>query len=532
MKLRVPFIIVFIFLSARGASGQAKVTVASLLKELISYDAAAQWPAFPYTAKQASSYDRRSVSPDSAGWYANADQGQYIRKEQKGGHEEWVMMDADGPGAIVRFWLTTFKRNGTIRIYFDHQNIASIEIPAYDLMKIGLPLGRGLLLPHSSYQPLEKGGSTLYLPLPYAKHCKVTLEDQDIEPKQPRYYQINYRSYQPSTVVQTFDPHQLDGLSALLKEADAKLRTPQPAAGKQIQVSQRLDPAKSLSLTLPKGAAAVRQLTVKVDAADSAAYVQALRSCILKMDFDGQQTVWCPIGDFAGSGAGGKMVKSWYRTVDNNGRITSRWVMPYRSSGRITVENLSGQPVKLKLSVSVIARPWTPNSLYFYANWKQSRNVPITNDENKAADWNMALISGRGIYMGNTMAVYNHMHTWYGEGDQKIWVDQEKFPSEFGTGTEDYYNTSWAPVVLYQTPFANAPRADHPDSFGHNTFTRTRNLDGVPFKSRFRMELEMLGWKTGEADFAVTTYWYGSKNARFVSADMKAEAARTLPPSQ
>lgn len=133
-------------------------------------------------------------------------------------------------------------------------------------------------------------------------------------------------------------------------------------------------------------------------------------------------------------------------------------------------------------------------------------------------DWDLNTIEGHGVFMGETFAVYNHMHVWYGEGDQKLWVDGAKFPVEYGTGTEDYYNTSWAPVVLYQTPFANAPRADNADSFGYNTFTRTRNLDAVPFNKSFRFSLETLGWKDGFADFAATTYWYGFKGAKSSAA--------------
>lgn len=491
--------------------------------------AVANWPQQPFQSKQASSYDRRSVSPDSAGWGANGDQGQYIRTEEVEGHKELVMMDANGPGAIVRFWLTTFKRNGTIRIYFDNNKTPELVIPAYDLMKGGLQLGKALLNPHSSYQKIEKGGSTLYLPMPFAKHCKVTFEDRDIEPKQPRYYQINYRVYAPGTKVTTFTKAQLNPLKTLLAKVDAQLWAPTQRTGKQFRATKKLIAGGSLSLSLPTGNNSVRQLVFTLTEPDPKKYAQALRSTILKIAFDGEQTVWCPLGDFSGSGVGGKPIQSWYRTVDSKGQIISRWVMPYRSTAKLTLENTGKTAVNISVIATTGSWKWTNRSLHFYTGWKQSRDVPITHEEDKVKDWNMSTISGRGIYLGNTLAVYNHMHTWYGEGDQKIWVDQEKFPSEFGTGTEDYYNTSWAPVVLYQTPFANAPRADNEDSFGYNTFTRTRILDRVPFMNNFRMDLEMLGWKTGTADFAVTTYWYGFKGAAFKADKMDTEAAAILP---
>ena len=166
--------------------------------------------------------------------------------------------------------------------------------------------------------------------------------------------------------------------------------------------------------------------------------------------------------------------------------------MPYQKNAVITIINKASFSVDVDVSAIVDNWKWDSNSLYFHTTYKYEENIKDAKwdyDVNKVAkqdtaapiEWNFVKIKGRGIYLGNTLAVNNHMNTWYGEGDAKVWVDDDKFPSEFGTGLEDYYNTSWAPVILYQTPFANAPRADNASSFGHNTFTRTRNLDGIPF---------------------------------------------------
>src|SRR3954470_5510986 len=118
--MRFKIFVSLIFISSSLAA-QKVVSIESLLQEMINYETVAQWPQPSYALKQASSYDRKSVSADKPGWFANADASQYIRVEEKHGHRENVMLDADGPGAIVRFWLTTFKRNGIIRIYFDGQ---------------------------------------------------------------------------------------------------------------------------------------------------------------------------------------------------------------------------------------------------------------------------------------------------------------------------------------------------------------------------------------------------------------------------
>ena len=39
----------------------------------------------------------------------------------------------------------------------------------------------------------------------------------------------------------------------------------------------------------------------------------------------------------------------------------------------------------------------------------------------------MSSIRGRGVLMGDTLAVFNPARAWYGEGDEKIFVDREAF---------------------------------------------------------------------------------------------------------
>ena len=520
-------IILFVGLMAVGLTGysQDSITVGSLLKEMTDFGSVAVWHGF--AEKQASSYDRRSVAVDRPGWFANGDFNQFIRKEERAGHEEYVMMDAEGPGAVVRFWLTTVIKNGKLRFYFDDEAEPAIEIPAYDLMKGGFGLGPGLLNPHSSYEPEGKGGNTLYLPLPYRKHCKVTYEFTDSASyKAAHYYQINYRSYGAGSRVRTFAMSDLARYRAEIDSAEAALWHPrvtgvgQGTAGQDRR--QTVASGDKLMLELPRGPNAVKEMSLEVHGGGDAG--KLLRTVILQIDFDGQQTVNCPIGDFSGSGYGGKDISSWYRELSAGGKVVSRWVMPYRRGARVRLINQTGGSVEVALSVKTAPWKWDDRSMYFHTTYKYEENIKDAKwdyDVTKVAgkdtagpiEWNFVTIKGKGIYLGNTLAVNNHMDAWYGEGDAKVWVDGDTFPSEFGTGLEDYYNTSWAPVVLYQTPFANAPRADKESSTGHNTFTRTRNLDGVPFHRRFRYDLEMLSWKGGTIDAAAVVYWYGAPGA-------------------
>src|ERR1700677_3772549 len=118
MLIRYCAIVLLTLLNPALAALSALVTFNTLLHEMVDFTSVARWPRHEFTCRQCSSYDRAKVAPDLPGWFANNDFSQFIREETQNGHKEQVMMDADGPGAIVRFWLTTTKnKNGTLRIY-------------------------------------------------------------------------------------------------------------------------------------------------------------------------------------------------------------------------------------------------------------------------------------------------------------------------------------------------------------------------------------------------------------------------------
>ena len=71
----VPVLCLAVWVCAASARAQERaVTLESLLGEMTDYGAVARWPDPPYTCRQASSYDRRSKTPDDpGGWFANTD---------------------------------------------------------------------------------------------------------------------------------------------------------------------------------------------------------------------------------------------------------------------------------------------------------------------------------------------------------------------------------------------------------------------------------------------------------------------------
>jgi hypothetical protein len=120
-----------------------------------------------------------------------------------------------------------------------------------------------------------------------------------------------------------------------------------------------------------------------------------------------------------------------------------------------------------------------------------------------------------------------------GEGDEKIYVDGETFPSHFGTGTEDYYGYAWCCPIPFVHPFHGQPRADghkHGDNnWGHTTVSRVRALDAIPFTKSFKFDMEIWHWRECEEAYAATTFFYAAPGATTNRQPQPADAAAPSP---
>jgi hypothetical protein len=521
-------------LPAAAAAQEREITLETLLKEMIDRDAVARWPDPPYKCMQASSYDRRSKTPDDpAGWFANNDWSQFVRSEEHKGRVEWVLMDAAGPGVIVRQWWggKMPPKGAVLRFYLDGAEEPAIEGYPNDILSGGALAPEPLSMGYAKAPAGSPPGMNLYLPIPYARHCKVTYSEPDAkDPSTPptrRWYNMEYRTYPAGTKVRTFTMADLKVLGPkvvqVCKELD-NLRLGN-IKGSDVELDEYLEAGKEVSLDLPAGPAAVRLLHVRVCAEDSESsndVAEGMRSTIIRMTFDGKETVWCPVGDFFGSGVGLNELISWYRRVWSCGEMDSFWVMPYQKSARITFLNLGKQKVRVWALAKAGDWTWDARSMHFHAAWRQERGIPT----HPYRDWNYVTVTGKGVYMGDTLAVFNPVNAWWGEGDEKIRVDGESFPSHFGTGTEDYYGYSYGNPTVFQTPFCNQPRVD--GHAGHTTNTRTRILDAIPFEKSIKVDMEIWHWKDVKVDYAVAAYWYALPGATSNRTPEAEEAAAPI----
>jgi hypothetical protein len=481
------------------AAESASLTTGSLIAEMADLAGMAEFPQPAYTCKQFSSYDPKSKSPANPtqdDWFANADCGQYLRVEERVGRKEYVMMDAAGPGAVVRIW--SANPDGTIRIYLDGAEKPVLETPMTDLLG-----GKFAGLPRPISGEYSKGRN-LYFPIPYARSCKITSDKGNF------YYHVNYRTYETGTKVESFKLEQIRTLAGQIGKLQARLDKPHGQAnefGGQVEEFELTIPAgESFSRDFNGSLAFVRSL-LRVSAQNREA---ALRGVIVKLSFDGENCVEAPLGDVFGSGPGHNVFATLPVGMTPEGEMYCHWFMPFKSSATIELVNSSAEDVTIAGEIALKEYGWTDRSMHFHAKWRAQWDVPTR----PMIDWNYLTAQGRGVFAGVSFTIDNPTKDWWGEGDEKIYVDGEKFPSHFGTGTEDYYGYAWCWPGLFTHAYHAQPRCDGPGNYGRTSVNRFHIIDRIPFTKDFKFDMELWHWnQTCKVNMGLVAYWYARPGA-------------------
>lgn len=483
---------------APSLPGAPAVDIAALLSELTDRRALAELPSPAWTCAQASSYDRASIAPDK-NWFANADAGHFVRIESAGDRREGVMLDADGPGAVVRIWSATPA--GTLRVYIDGAAKPVIEANMRSFLS-----GQAGVEPPLAAETAR--GFTSYLPIPYARHCKITCDAPE-----GLYYQVNHRRYAERTNVVSLTAAELRARWPEIDRAEKNWRdlaraTPPGAVTFDFTLSEDI-PEGSLVCAAPKecsGPRAVTEMALKFEAPD---VTDALRKAILHMTFDGEETVRCPLGDFFGASPGLNPYECWPFSVTKNGELLSRWTMPYRESFSMSIDNRGSDKVHIAAAVRTVPWTWTERSMHFHAAWRAAHALKTR----PMSDWTHVAIEGQGVFVGDMLTIGNPVKDWWGEGDEKIYVDGEVFPSHFGTGSEDYYGFGWSSPLSFQAPLHDQTRCDGPGNFGWTSVNRFRALDAIPFTKSLRFDMEIWHSKECAIERAATCWYYARPGA-------------------
>ncbi len=369
--------------------------------------------------------------------------------------------------------------------------------------------------PKTDYQ---QRGHNLYLPIPYSKHCKITYECDAVKFENNSwrpsiYYNINYRTYEKNIKVESFNNEILQKNKTLIEETAKILTSETNFTHVSLNQSKSINPADSLKINIDKKGLAIAEIGLKLTAEN---LNQALRSTVLSISFDGKETVWIPAGEFFGTGYQINPSKTWNSRVDENGRMTASWIMPFKTSVQVNVINFGDAPVVAELGVSTIGYKWKKSSMYFCASWHEYNQINTAkNDSLENHEWhfdvNYADITGQGVYVGDAITVFNTVDAWWGEGDEKIFVDGEDFPSSIGTGTEDYYGYAWCRPEKFSHPFIAQPTGAGNFHPGMSVNMRYRLLDAIPFTNKISSNIEMWHWEKARINFAMSAFWYAKQ---------------------
>jgi hypothetical protein len=262
---------------------------------------------------------------------------------------------------------------------------------------------------------------------------------------------------------------------------------------------------------------------------------------LLRMYWDGAEkpAVEAPVGDFFANAFGKRSeVVSLPVVVEDADSYNCFWHMPFRKSARIEIVNQSDKQISLLyynidwVKKDKIAKD-TP---YFYAQYRQEYPVE------KGKDYVVLDTQGKGHYVGTVLSVRTRSPSWFGEGDEKIYIDGEEKASIWGTGTEDYFLSAWG-LKTTSTPFFGVPYFDQWGIVGgHTSAYRWHVSDPIVFQKGIKVTFEHFGWispdenpqfKTHswnerEDDYSSVAFWYQTGTPTF-TARAPHGRERTLP---
>lgn len=249
-------------------------------------------------------------------------------------------------------------------------------------------------------------------------------------------------------------------------------------------------PGQTLELGTARGHGRLTHLWFTIDAVSG----DHLRELVLRIYWDGAErpAVACPLGDFYGLGFGRYVeYKSAPVAIGGIKALNCYWPMPFAHSARLTMTNEGKQPVRAcyyNIDYRLDDKP-AADLRYFHVQYRQAHPAP------KGEDYLILDTRGAGHYVGTFLSVMANSNGWWGEGNDKFYVDGATRPTIEGTGSEDYFCGAWDFQHAFWNPFNGVPLYDNLQKGGEqrgilNTCYRWHIQDPVPFTKALRFTIE------------------------------------------
>jgi len=501
MKQNVAVLFLLLFIPSQS-SGQEIITFGTLIDEMTDLERLTYLPNPSYRMIQFSSYDRRSKTPGQKGWFANSDGfgnepipgfQNVLNEPDTNGIGTYLVCDVQGPGTILRLW--TAGINGKIRCFLDNMDLPVYEGEAEDFFwDTGARLsgnGQG-----SIFSAVFRQFDASYFPIPFSDRCRIEWIGNI---REIHFYHIGIRIYETGTAVRTFRTDDLEEQEAKIQKVKAAFSDPDlmitPETAEMKKLGNTLPAHSEMELLKMEGTHAIDNLSLKIAAED---IESALRECVLNIYFDDAVVpqVQSPLGDFFGAAPGLNPFESYPFSVRQDSTLICRFIMPFQNSVRIVLQNNSDSSIPFSGHVYFSEYDWKDGvSMHFRARWRIDHGLIAS--KTSIIDVPYGMIIGKGRVVGAAAFIYNPSEAvtswgnWWGEGDEKIFIDGEEFPSFFGTGSEDYFNYSWSSEKFFSFPYCGQPRNDGPGNRGYVANFRWHINDDLFFNEKIAFYMEL-----------------------------------------
>jgi len=270
---------------------------------------------------------------------------------------------------------------------------------------------------------------------------------------------------------------------------------------------------------------------------------------ILRMYWDGNDypSVESPIGPFFGQG--------WDESYHFNslplsanpveGRaLVSYFKMPFQKGAKIEIENQTGKTIDAFYYYIDYLETEVPDHAGYFHAWynHQITSAPESGENewntlspdagrNPAGEDNYLFLEtkGKGKFVGVNYYINNPGPIWYGEGDDMFFIDGSERATLHGTGTEDYFNTSWCPNTAISHPYFGYPRVNGTLGWlGRTHVYRFHIEDPVYFDQSLKFSIEHGHNNCLTLDLASVAYWYLNRPSKIAPIPTK-EARKFMP---
>lgn len=314
-----------------------------------------------------------------------------------------------------------------------------------------------------------------------------------------------------------------------------------------------VQPGETLPLLEAEGAGCVRHIYWTYILVQPEARAQLFRNFILRMYWDGEQSpsVETPLGDFFGvCGGQPRPMRSLGLTVNPGGleQPDTSWgfncyfPMPFSNGARIelTNEGDTGIAVWVHVDHELYDRTpaWMARAGRFHASFNRRNPTTPTLDTginlDGAENYVILDTEGRGALAGYVVTVDNRKGGWWGEGDDMVFVDGERWPPSYhGTGSEEIFGGGACPNVEYTNPYTGFHLVENAYGdpwYGKNGLYRLFVHDPIRFQEHLRVTLEHGHANDLANDYSSVAFWYQQEPHAPFAPLPPPEARLPLPP--